>query len=232
MEKLSGDKLHSKLESVDSIKELKDLAKKVLSSEEYDAIKNSPKYKGKTDQEKKLYFKKKLEKAINLKNAKKESSSDVEAPEPVKPKRTVSKTKTGAIKAEPLEQSTLSSKQKKMFEALNKLNLRGPQGKIDLYTIMKRYNIKGRASAKMNKTEKILAIIAAATELGLKLEDLMSEEDVPASPKSSSSKPASPKKEIPPGKECGGMPYDKLLKQSLGDLRKMLESNGIRDASE
>ena len=235
MEKLSGGKLHSKLESVDSMKELKDLAKKVLSDEQYNVIKNSPKYKGKTTEEKKLYFKKKLEKAINLKNSKKESSSEVvesEAPEPIKPKRTVSKTKTGALKAEPLEQSTLSSRQKKMFEALNKLNLRGPQGKIDLYTIMKRYNIKGRASAKMNKTEKILAIIAAAEELGLKLEDLMSEEDMPASPKPSSSKPASPKKEIPPGKECGGMPYDKLLKQSLGDLRKILESNGIRDASE
>ena len=230
MEKLSGGKLHSKLESVNSIKELKELAKKVLSEEEYNVIKNSPKYKGKTDEEKKLYFKKKLEKAINLKNSKKESSEDVvesEVPEPVKPKRTVSKTKTGAIKAEPLEQSTLSSRQKKMFEALNKLNLRGPQGKIDLYTIMKRYNIKGRASAKMNKTEKILAIIAAAEQLGLKLEDLMSDEEVPSSPK-----PSSPKKEIPPGKECGGMPYDKLLKQSLGDLKKMLESNGIRDASE
>ena len=235
MEKLSGDKLHSKLESVDSIKELKDLAKKVLSDQEYDAIKNSPKYKGKTDQEKKLYFKKKLEKAINLKNSKKESSEDVvesKAPEPVKPKRTVSKTKTGAIKAEPLEQSSLSSRQKKMFDALNKLNLRGPQGKIDLYTIMKRYNIKGRTSAKMNKTEKILAIIAAAEELGLKLENLMSEEEIPSSPKPVSSKPSSPKKEIPAGKECGGMPYDKLLKQSLGDLKKMLESNGIRDASE
>ena len=235
MEKLSGGKLHSKLESVDSMKELKELAKKVLSDEEYNVIKNSPKYKGKTDEEKKLYFKKKLEKAINLKNAKKESSSEVvesEAPEPVKPKRTVSTTKTGALKAEPLEQSTLSSRQKKMFEALNKLNLRGPQGKIDLYTIMKRYNIKGRASAKMNKTEKILAIIAAAEQLGLKLEDLMSDEEVPSSPKPASPKPASPKPEIPAGKECGGMPYDKLLKQSLGDLKKMLESNGIRDASE
>ena len=227
MEKLSGGKLHSKLESVDSIKELKELAKKVLSDEEYNVIKNSPKYKGKTHEEKKIYFKKKLEKAINLKNSKKESSSDAEAPEPVKPKRTVSKTKTGAIKAEPLEQSTLTSRQKKMFDALNRLNLRGPQGKIDLYTIMKRYNIKGRASAKMNKTEKILAIIATAEELDLKLEDLMSDEDVPSSPK-----PSSPKKEIPAGKECGGMPYDKLLKQSLGDLKKMLESNGVRDASD
>jgi hypothetical protein len=277
------DKLRSRLELM-RLSELKDYAKQVLGPSYY-VLKKSSRELDKSDR-KEEFIRQILQKQYGNKKDSSSSSSSSEDPSssespPVPPpkqqsRRSSSTTRSGALKIEPLEVKKLSSEQKKMYEALMRLNIRGPPGKLDLYKITQKYNIKGRTGA--NKETKVLTILATAEEQGLTLQDILSEDAPPARrlasrpsspresvaedsrvvpvtrpsspresvaedspirevaktvPKESSSKRGSSKavSESSDSKQCGGMSYDKLLKQSLTELKDILRNSGVDDPS-
>jgi hypothetical protein len=201
MENLSPSKIVKNIGEM-SLSELKKTTKKLQAqgyNVDYDKIK--AKIEGKSDDERSTYFTKKILKAL--------ANTTPPADNPKSPRTRSTKTKSGALKIEPLDKNSLKGDDLKNFQRLKGLNLRGPAGNIDLYTIMQHYNIKGRSSSKLNKEEKILSILAAIQETGNPLSAIFpetgSEEPVELKKKSKKSaspvkpsKPSSPKKVTKP----------------------------------
>jgi hypothetical protein len=203
MENLSPSKIVKNIGEM-SLSELKKTTKQLQAqgyNVDYDKIK--AKIEGKSDDERSTYFTKKILKALA------NTTPPADNPKSPRTRSRSTKTKSGALKIEPLDKNSLKGDDLKNFQRLKGLNLRGPAGNIDLYTIMQHYNIKGRSSSKLNKEEKILSILAAIQETGNPLSAIFpetgSEEPVELKKKSKKSaspvkpsKPSSPKKVTKP----------------------------------